>query len=87
MLTGRGRGDGSMVQLYRWFQEHTGLFRRTTWEHGGSHTMRREVTVAREERTLLVLQGLDVCPHCGRKLPRTAEGNKGNDDDVHIDSL
>ena len=76
-----------MVQLYRWFQQHTSLFRRTTWKHEGRRTMRQEITVAREERTFLVSQCLDICPLCGRKLPRTAEGNKGNDDDMHIDSL
>jgi len=78
-----------MVQLYRWFQQHTSLF---VAPHGNTTvgaTMRQEVTVAREERTFLGSQCLDICPLCGRKLPRTAEGNKRNDDDIHIhiDSL
>jgi hypothetical protein len=70
-----------MVQLYRWFQEHASIFRHTTSKHGGNRTMRRKVTVEREERTLLVSsafsQGLDVCPLCGQELLKeTVRGSK-----------
>ncbi len=76
-----------MIRLYRWFQEHASLFRRTVWEQDGSRTMRREVTVEKEERRLLVRssvsQDLDVCPFCGQKLPEKTGGNRqtkpGND--------
>lgn len=68
-----------MIHLFRWLHEHASIFRDTTWEQSGARTMRREVTVQKEERTLVVGTGFPqssvVCPFCGQKLPEEGAGN------------
>jgi len=51
--------------------ERVGLSRAETSGHGASHTVRREVTVEREQTTVLVgvvtSGAFDICPLCGHK--------------------
>lgn len=61
-----------MVPLFRWLHEHTSLFRQTAIEQAKGYAVRREVTVERKERTVMVgpgeLRAWDTCPLCGQKI-------------------
>ena len=60
-----------MQRIYQWLRQLTISSREELFSRNGSHTVRKEVTVLREEKTLLVgtaLHSLDNCPFCGQEL-------------------
>jgi len=79
-----------MQRLFQSLRERAGFCRAETSGHGGSRTVRTDVTVEREETTVLVggvsSWAFDTCPFCGHKIePARAaqvrarlEGRPGN---------
>lgn len=69
-----------MHRLYQWVHEQAIFFLKKIDTQGIRRTVRTEVTVLNEERTLLVGRGgaaaLDTCPLCGHALS-SAPGEAG----------
>lgn len=76
-----------MVQLYRWFRERMNAFESVIAKED-SHTVRREITVQTEQRTVLLrsanLQDATLCPLCGQALPGPTEPKSTNQDEKYI---
>lgn len=63
-----------MNRLYQWLAKRASFFRSEASGRGTTRTVRTEVTVERQEMTLLVADaaaaGFNICPLCGSKLDR-----------------
>ncbi|MGA3107310.1 MAG: hypothetical protein ABSD53_22740 [Terriglobales bacterium] len=68
-----------MQQLYQWLTGWASLFRSEKSGHGTTTcTVRTEVTVQRESKTLLVAGATDLiaCPLCGQPIHTAPVGGK-----------
>jgi hypothetical protein len=60
-----------MQRIYQWFRRRAITYRGEMRSREGRRTLRKEVTVLREEKTLFVgtaLHSLGICPFCGQEL-------------------
>ena len=65
-----------MKRLYQWLRERATFIYARSFAWNNEHTIRTEVTVQQQERTLLLcghgLRDATSCPLCGQALPAAA---------------